>query len=185
MSNSFTHLSISSGYSFKYGSAHPEQLIERAAQFNMTSLALTDQNNLAGAIRFAQSCESFGIKPILGITLSFIQKSSKITLLAKSGCLSSLYRLVSGINTNTSDGVLTIELLERFNQYSKDLVALLGPQSSLNKNLTNRKEAAALSNYQLIKELFEPPPHGLQSHLDAALQMKLSPCSRPVAYQQV
>ena len=51
MSNSFTHLSISSGYSFKYGSAHPEQLIERAAQFNMTSLALTDQNNLAGAIR--------------------------------------------------------------------------------------------------------------------------------------
>ena len=52
MSNSFTHLSISSGYSFKYGSAHPEQLVQRAAQFNMTSLALTDQNNLASAIRF-------------------------------------------------------------------------------------------------------------------------------------
>ncbi|MEI8184738.1 MAG: PHP domain-containing protein, partial [Actinomycetes bacterium] len=166
MSNSFTHLSISSGYSFKYGSAHPEQLIERAAQFNMTSLALTDQNNLAGAIRFAQSCESFGIKPILGINLSFIQKSSKITLLAKSGCLSSLYRLVSGINTNTSDGVLTIELLERFNQYSNNLIALLGPQSSLNKNLTNRKEAAALSNYQLIKELFDTVAIECVSHLE-------------------
>ena len=166
MSNSFTHLSISSGYSFKYGSAHPEQLVERAAQFNMASLALTDQNNLAGAIRFAQSCESFGIKPILGITLPFIQKSSKITLLAKSGCLSALYRLVSGINTNTSDGVLTIELLERFNQYSKNLIALLGPQSSLNKNLTNRKEAAALSNYQLIKEHFDTVAIECVSHLE-------------------
>jgi len=168
MSNQFTHLSISSGYSFKYGSAHPEQLVERAAQFKMTSLALTDQNNLAGAIRFAQSCESFGIKPILGINLSFIQKSSKITLLAKSGCLSSLYRLVSGINTNTSDGVLTIELLERFNQYSKNLIALLGPQSSLNKNLTNRKEAAALSNYQLIKEQFDTVAIECVSHLERA-----------------
>ena len=144
MSNQFTHLSLSSGYSFKYGSAHPEQLIQRAAQFNMASLALTDQNNLVGAIRFAQSCESFGIKPILGITLSFIQKSSKITLLAKSGSLSSLYRLVSGINTNTSDGVLTIELLERFNQYSKNLIALLGPQSSLNKNLPIAKRLLPL-----------------------------------------
>ena len=63
MSKEFTHLSLASAYSFKYGSSHPEQLVQRAAQFNMKSLALTDQNNLAGAIRFAQSCESFGIKP--------------------------------------------------------------------------------------------------------------------------
>jgi len=55
MSKEFTHLSLASAYSFKYGSSHPEQLVQRAAQFNMKSLALTDQNNLAGAIRFAQS----------------------------------------------------------------------------------------------------------------------------------
>ena len=71
MSKEFTHLSLASAYSFKYGAAHPGQLVERAAKFNMKALALTDQNNLAGAIRFAQSCESYGIKPILGINLSY------------------------------------------------------------------------------------------------------------------
>jgi len=166
MSKEFTHLSLASAYSFKYGAAHPEQLVERAAKFNMKALALTDQNNLAGAIRFAQSCESYGIKPILGINLSFIQKTSKITLLARGGSLSSLYRLVTAINTNTSDGVLTIDLLQRFNQYSSDLIALLGPQSGLNKSLSDRKEAAALSNYQLTKDHFSKVVIECVSHLE-------------------
>lgn len=83
MSRSFTHLSLSSGYSFKYGTAHPEQLVEQAAQLGMSSLALTDIDNLAGAIRFAQSCEEFGIKPILGINIGFIQKQIESHCLLK------------------------------------------------------------------------------------------------------
>jgi len=66
----FTHLSVASNYSFKYGVNHPEQLVERAAQLNMDSLALTDIDNLAAAVRFAQSCEAYGIAPILGIKAS-------------------------------------------------------------------------------------------------------------------
>ena len=61
----FTHLSVASNYSFKYGVNHPEQLVARAAQLNMDSLALTDIDNLAAAVRFAQSCEAYGIAPIL------------------------------------------------------------------------------------------------------------------------
>ena len=183
MSKEFTHLSLASAYSFKYGSSHPEQLVQRAAQFNMKSLALTDQNNLAGAIRFAQSCESFGIKPILGINLGFIQNTSRITLLAKSGSLSSLYRLVSAVNTNTSDGLLTIELLERFNQYSKNLIALLGPDSALNKNLTQRKEGAALSIYQLVKQHFSTVAIECVSHLERVNNLRsTSSAARSLAF---
>ena len=82
---SFTHLRVSSGYSFKYGTAHVEELVERAARFEMDALALTDRDTMAGAIRFAQACESAGISPILGIDMSFIQKKYRITLLAQSG----------------------------------------------------------------------------------------------------
>jgi error-prone DNA polymerase len=166
MSKSFTHLSLSSGYSFKYGTAHPEQLVERAAQLGMASLALTDIDNLAGAIRFAQSCEEFGIKPILGINIGFIQKADRITLLAQGGKLSSLYRLVTAVNTNTSDGVLTVELLERFNQYSSELIALFGPASVLNKQLIDRKEGSALSIYQLSKDHFATVAVECVSHLE-------------------
>jgi len=57
MQSKFTHLHVHSGYSFKYGTAKPEQLVKQAAEFGMSALALTDRDNMAGVIRFAQSCE--------------------------------------------------------------------------------------------------------------------------------
>ena len=57
---SFTHLRVASGYSFKYGTAHADQLVERAAEFEMSALALTDMDTMAGAIRFTKSCEIYG-----------------------------------------------------------------------------------------------------------------------------
>lgn len=71
----FTHLHVSSGYSFKYGTASAGQLVERAATFGMKALALTDRDGMAGAIRFVQESESQGILPILGVNLSFLQKN--------------------------------------------------------------------------------------------------------------
>ncbi|NBR93934.1 MAG: DNA polymerase III subunit alpha [Actinobacteria bacterium] len=65
----FTHLHVASGYSFKYGTALPEALVARAAELEMSTLALTDRvelGALAGAIRFTQACAKKSIKPILG-----------------------------------------------------------------------------------------------------------------------
>src|ERR1019366_7987691 len=120
----FTHLRVASGYSFKYGTAHVHQLVERAAEFNMGALALTDRDGMAGAIRFAQSCETSGIAPILGVNLSFIQKKYRITLLAQSGHLSSLYRLLTAIAMNNDESVLSYDLLEKFSEYSRSALIL-------------------------------------------------------------
>jgi len=150
----FTHLRVASGYSFKYGSAHIPQLVERAAEFGMKALALTDRDHMAGAIRFAQSCESAGITPILGINLSFIQKKYRITLLAQGGHLDSLYRLVSAINLNSDDGILTHEILERFSAYSTHVLALHGPHSQLAEAITHRRHPQALSIYNATRDAF-------------------------------
>ena len=168
MIKDFTHLSVASGYSFKFGTASPEKLVEQAAKLNLKSLALTDRDNMAGAIRFAKACEAFDIKPILGINLGFIQKQERITLLAQSGKLSSLYRLITAINTNSPDGVLTKEILEKFAHYAKDVIALFGPQSSLVKNLIARNEGAALSIYQLSSNYFAKVAVECVSHLERA-----------------
>jgi len=117
----FTHLRVASGFSFKFGTALPESIIEKAAHLGMSSIALTDREGMSGAIRFAQSCEEAGITPILGINLSFIQKRYRVTLLAKAGHLSSLYRLVTAINMDNSESLLTLELLKRFKEYSSNV----------------------------------------------------------------
>ena len=162
---SFTHLRVASGYSFKYGTAHANQLVERAAEFEMPALALTDIDTMAGAIRFTKSCEASGIAPILGINLSFVQKKYRVTLLAQGGHLDSLYRLVTEINSSSSDGLLTHALLERFSQYSKNILILHGPESQLAQAIASRKSAEALSIFSATRGLFADQAVECVSHL--------------------
>ncbi len=165
MSTHFTHLHLSSGYSFKYGTAQPEALVAKAADLGMSSLALTDRDGMAGAIRFAQSCESNGITPILGVNLSFIQKKYRITLLAQSGKLPALYRLISAINRSNNENLLTYEILEKQSEYALQLFIMHGYDSQLAQNIASRKYDSALSIYNSTRELFAEQIIECTSHL--------------------
>ena len=161
----FTHLHVASGYSFKYGTATAAQLVERAAQYEMKALALTDRDGMAGAIRFIQECESHGIAPILGVNLSFLQKKYRITLLAQAGSLPALYRLVSAVNRDGgSEKVLTFETLEKFSEYSSQLLALHGADSHLTETIASRREESALSIFNSTRELFAEQALEITSH---------------------
>ena len=60
---SFTHLHLASGFSFKYGTTLPHLLVEKARDFGMSSLALTDRDGLYGAINVvAKSLKKLGFK---------------------------------------------------------------------------------------------------------------------------
>ena len=65
----FTHLHVHSHYSLLDGLAKINQLIERAKELNMDSLALTDHGVLYGAIEFYKKAKEAGIKPIIGAEL--------------------------------------------------------------------------------------------------------------------
>jgi DNA-directed DNA polymerase III PolC len=53
-------------YSLGRGTATLPALIEQAARYGHDALALTDRNNLYGAVSFTQACETAGLRPILG-----------------------------------------------------------------------------------------------------------------------
>ncbi len=65
----FTHLHVHSHYSLLDGLAKIDELVSRAAELEMDSLALTDHGNLYGAIEFYQKAKKTGIKPIIGAEL--------------------------------------------------------------------------------------------------------------------
>jgi len=150
----FTHLRVASGFSFKYGTAHTYQLVERAAEFGARSIALTDRDGMAGAVSFVESCEANGIAPILGVNLSFVQKKYRVTLLAQRGHLGSLYRLLTAINMDNDENILTHNLLERFSEYSKNVLLLHGPESQLAFAVSSRQTSKALSIFNSTRELF-------------------------------
>ena len=70
----FTHLHTASGFSVRYGATHPERLAERAAERGMDSVALTDRDTLAGAVRFAKACATAGVRPLFGAELAVAEQ---------------------------------------------------------------------------------------------------------------
>ena len=67
----FVHLHVASGYSLQYGASHPHTLVERAAEQEMDTLALTDRDGTYGAVKFAKACLAAGIRPVLGVDLAY------------------------------------------------------------------------------------------------------------------
>ncbi|MDR7253848.1 error-prone DNA polymerase [Nocardioides sp. BE266] len=66
----FVHLHVASGYSLQYGASHPHVLVERAAEQEMDTLALTDRDGTYGAVKFARAAARAGIRPVLGVDLA-------------------------------------------------------------------------------------------------------------------
>ena len=72
MTDEFVHLRVASGYSMQYGAAHPSDLVAKAAEYDMTMLALTDRDGMYGSVRFAKACLASGITPIIGADLATV-----------------------------------------------------------------------------------------------------------------
>ena len=64
-----SHLHVHSWFSFGHGTSSPEVLAHAAAARGLRTMALTDTNNVCGAVEFQRVCEAAGIRPILGAHL--------------------------------------------------------------------------------------------------------------------
>ena len=62
----FTHLHLHTEFSLLDGACRIKQLVLRAKELGMQSLAITDHGNMYGAVDFYKACKSEGIKPIIG-----------------------------------------------------------------------------------------------------------------------
>ncbi|MCR4715595.1 MAG: DNA polymerase III subunit alpha [Lachnospiraceae bacterium] len=62
----FTHLHVHTEYSLLDGASKINELVNRAKELNMNSLAITDHGVMYGVIAFYKACKNAGIKPIIG-----------------------------------------------------------------------------------------------------------------------
>jgi len=63
----FTHLHVHTQYSLLDGAARIGELVARAKESGMRSLAITDHGVMYGVIEFYKACKKEGIKPIIGM----------------------------------------------------------------------------------------------------------------------
>ena len=65
-SSSFVHLHLHTMYSLLDGAIRVPDLIQRACDYGMKAVAITDHGNMFGAVDFFQQAKKSGIKPIIG-----------------------------------------------------------------------------------------------------------------------
>ena len=73
----FIHLRCHSAYSLSVGALHVKDLVKRTAQLEMPAVAVTDSNNLFGALEFSVGAKAAGVQPIIGAELSLYDEAGK------------------------------------------------------------------------------------------------------------
>lgn len=66
-SDNFVHLHVHTDYSMLDGAAKVNELLDKAVEFEMPAIAITDHGNNFGAFDFWEQATKKGIKPIIGI----------------------------------------------------------------------------------------------------------------------
>ena len=66
---SWIPLHVHSQYSILDSTASVKQLVAKAVDFQISSMALTDQGNMHGAVEFYKECTAKNIKPLIGCEL--------------------------------------------------------------------------------------------------------------------
>ena len=62
----FVHLHVHTQYSLLDGAIRVGDLVERAQEYRMPAMAITDHGNMFGALEFYSKAHAAGVKPIIG-----------------------------------------------------------------------------------------------------------------------
>lgn len=161
MPSDFIHLHVASALSMRYGTHRPADLVNHAAHMGQRALALTDRDNVAGAVSFVQACATAGIAPILGVDLALLTpqpykptpahggkwlrvERPRVTLLAHDKhSWAGLCQAISYAHTAAGDPEIDRALVMRIaGEYG--LTVLLGPHSDVGQDIWRRRPDRAL-----------------------------------------
>lgn len=178
----FTHLHVHTEYSLLDGSSKIRELVARAKELGMDSLAITDHGVMYGVIDFYKACKAEGIKPVIGCEVyvapvSRLDRESgnsehryhHLVLLAENN--TGYQNLMKIVSTGFIDGFyykprVDYEILRKYSEGIIALTACLGGEvaSNLRRGFYEEGKAAALNLLDIFGEnnfFLELQDHGI------------------------
>jgi DNA polymerase III subunit alpha len=164
----FVHLHVHSSYSLLEGALTIARLAELAKKDRQPALALTDTDNMFGALEFSEKLASVGIQPIIGCALgidfgdqdnrsaSMGESFPRVVLLAaREDGYRSLMRLCSRAYLDTAQTERPHVKLDWLADETGGLIALSGgPGGPLDAAIGGGQSALALSRCEHLQRLF-------------------------------
>jgi DNA polymerase-3 subunit alpha len=141
----FVHLRVHSAYSLLEGALPLKKIVGHAIKDNMAAIAVTDTNNLFGALEFAQYASKDGVQPIIGcqVDIAFEETGSPqpaqragnqqrshvlpvVLLAATEDGYANLVRLVSSAYLDNAPDAGVMVPLDRLRSFASGVICLTG-----------------------------------------------------------
>jgi DNA polymerase-3 subunit alpha len=168
----FVHLHTHTSFSLREGALSIGKLIDFAKADKMPALAITDTNNLFGALEFSEKVSKAGVQPIIGcqLTVDFDDgkrlgaraddpsagRGSLVLLAQNADGYANLMRLASRAWLESDPGDLPHVGLPLLQQFSAGLIALTGgPSGALDVLLANGRSEHAERRLSQLQPLFD------------------------------
>src|SRR5580704_10371722 len=164
----FVHLHVHSSYSLLEGALTIARLAELAKMDRQPALALTDTDNMFGALEFSEKLAGYGIQPIVGcaLGLDFGDQENRnpalehawprlVLLAAGEDGYRSLMRLCSRAYLDTAQNERPHIKLDWLTGETGGLIALSGgPNGPLDTAIVGGQNPLALSRCEALQNLF-------------------------------
>ena len=173
----FVHLRVHSAYSLAEGAIQVKDLVTLCRDARMPAVAVTDTNNLFGALEFSSACAAVGVQPIIGCQLSMAREETRaglrdgeraetdalVLLVQDEGGYRNLLKLLSQAYLSADDPKVPLAGLE---ERADGLIALTGgPAGPVGRRLAQGPGAAAGAGPgRLAGAVPGRPDVGLQRH---------------------
>ena len=131
---SYAELQVTSNFSFLRGASHPEELVEQAATYHYSAIAITDRNTLAGVVRAHVAAKAKGIKFITACCLDLLDGASLLAYPTDKIAYGQLCSLLTKGNFRTEKGKCDLYKADVY-EAKKGIKFIVLPPSSLNQDL--------------------------------------------------
>ncbi|MCB1532398.1 MAG: DNA polymerase III subunit alpha [Alphaproteobacteria bacterium] len=157
----FVHLHVHSAYSLAEGAIKTKDLIKLCKAQAMPAVAVTDSNNMFGALEFAIEAKNNGVQPIIGVQLLIgdaekNETTHQLVLLAQNEAgYRNLCKLVSDAYLLGEDNAQIAVKAEELKTHADGVICLTGgPKGALVQKLFHHQDEAAESELLSLKEIY-------------------------------
>ncbi|MBL24646.1 MAG: DNA polymerase III subunit alpha [Rhodospirillaceae bacterium] len=162
----FIHLRVHSAYSLSEGALKIGQIADLCTQYEMPAVAITDTNNLFGALEFSLSLQKSGVQPIIGCQITVKREDAsgearglagdQLVLLAQSEEGYGNLLKLSSVAYLAEEEEHSVEIaFDELEAHAAGLIAFTGgPAGPIGRMLADGQEPAAIACLEKLKAIF-------------------------------
>src|SRR5688500_2807610 len=128
----YTELQVTTNFTFLRGASHPEEMVEQAATYGYSSIAITDRNTFAGIVRGHVAAKKLGMRIIPACRLDLIDGQSLLAFPTDINAYAQISALLTLGNLRAEKGKCHLYKSDVY-KYAKGSKFVVLPPDSLNE----------------------------------------------------